>query len=290
MKKLNQRTAEISLFMTTAIWGSTFLIIKLMVASDVSIKPFTLLFYRFLIATIATLIILRPQKKTSLQELKGGLIIGLAAFIGYAFQTLGLQHTSPARSGFITSTFVIFVPFVSYFWEKQALNRKILFSLLPATLGLYLISGIGSGNSKWNIGDQLTVISAIAYAFQVVGIQVFTKKFNFRILILVQFAFITFASLPFMLFEKPDIVFSSALWIGLIYLGLIASVVALGVQMYAQRYTTSNRASMVYISEPIFAASFAWFVGGQSMSSIEIVGAFLIIFAIIFTLEKKGKY
>jgi drug/metabolite transporter (DMT)-like permease len=66
-----------------------------------------------------------------------------------------------------------------------------------------------------------------------------------------------------------------------IYLAVIASVGALGVQMFAQRFTTSAKASLIYIAEPLFAAGFAWILAGQGMSNWELIGAGAILVSMI---------
>ncbi len=283
-----KKMAESSLFISTAIWGSTFLIINLLVGANYTIKPYNLLFLRFGIATVAAIAILRPTRWPQRRELIGGLIIGFAAWAGYTFQTLGLVHTTPARSGFITSLFVVFVPFVSLIWEKQPLTRNIMIALPPAIIGLWAISGASFDPSAINYGDRLTLLSATSYAFQVVGIQVFTQKGDWKILTIMQFAFIFIASFPFAVNEGLSFTYSFNTWGALFYLGLVASVGALGVQMYAQRFTTSSRASMIYISEPIFAALFAWIVGGHTMARIEIFGALLILIAMLLSRDKPS--
>ena len=50
---------------------------------------------------------LRNLKK---DELFAGAALGLFMFGGYAFQTAGLQYTTPAKSGFVTGSSVVLVP------------------------------------------------------------------------------------------------------------------------------------------------------------------------------------
>jgi drug/metabolite transporter (DMT)-like permease len=282
MKKVSQPLAESLLVLTTAVWGSTFLIIKLMVSGGAANSPFALLTSRFVLATALSLIILYPKRLPSREEIIGGLIIGLAAFAGFAFQTIGLVHTTPAKSGFITSLFVLLVPFLSRFWEKAKIPFQVYLALIPAVIGLWTISGAGWSISEINPGDKITFLSACAYAFQIVGIQIYTSRGDWRWLSIFQFAIIALGSFIGMLFEHNSVfLFNQNNVIGIVYLSAIATVGALGMQLFAQKHTSSARASLIYIAEPIFAAVIAWGFAGHKMTSHEIIGAAFIMLSML---------
>ncbi len=284
---LKEKKAEGLLFITTAIWGSTFLIIKLLVSGEGTFTPFALLSERFLIASVFTLILFKPKFPPGKTEIKGGIIIGIAAFCGYMFQTMGLVHTTPSKSGFITSLFVILIPFVSLVWEKVRIPKAVFFSLPLAALGLWAISGSGTSISEINQGDKITLLSAVSYAFQVVGIQVYTQKGDWKWLTFFQFFFIFLGSSIGLFFEEANFPKTILPHLGIFYLGIVASVGALGVQMFAQRFTTSARASLIYISEPIFATLFAWLIMGQGLSLLEMSGGVLILASMIIGRSKN---
>jgi len=278
MKKPSQITAEGLLVFTTAVWGSTFLIIKLLVSGSIHNAPFALLTARFVLATLLAVLVFRPSRLPNKIEIIGGIVIGIAAFCGYAFQTIGLVYTTPAKSGFITSLFVLIIPFLSRAWERVKIPFPVYIALVPAAIGLWAISGVGKSIANINPGDSITLLSAFSYAFQIVGIQIYTQRGDWKWLTIFQFAFIAvFSGICLALSGDRHIELGFYSLSGIVYLAAFASVLALGVQMFAQRFTTSARASLIYIAEPIFAALFAWIAGGQGMKTHELVGAGLII-------------
>ncbi len=290
MRNITQLTAESLLILTTAIWGSTFLIIKLMVTGGTPNSPFALLTSRFIVATIFALIVFNPHRMPARHELLGGLIIGLAAFAGFAFQTIGLVHTTPAKSGFITSLFVLLVPFLSRFWEKAKVPIQVYLALIPAAIGLWAISGAGWSIAEINPGDKITFLSACAYAFQIVGIQIYTRRGDWRWLSIFQFAIIAIGGAIGLLFESNSVLYLDIMNIaGIAYLAIFATVGALGLQLFAQKYTTSSRASLIYIAEPIFAVLIAWFFAGHSMSPVEIIGAGFILLSMFVGRLRMGR-
>src|SRR5690606_12899701 len=90
--------AEGLLVFCCVLWALAFLWTKdALSAAD----PMTFLALRFatgavILAAIARRSLLEPT------ALRGGLLLGSVLFVGYALQTAGLVHTTPARSGFIT--------------------------------------------------------------------------------------------------------------------------------------------------------------------------------------------
>ncbi len=283
MKLSKQAQAELMLVGTTLIWGSTFLITKLLLTAEhVHNSPFALLALRFAVATIIAALFLAPRRMPSANEILGGCVIGFFSFGGFVFQTIGLQSTTPAKSGFITSLFVLFIPFISIFWERKRIPKSIFWALIPAFLGLWAISNVGFSIAQLNPGDKITLLSAVCYAFQIVAIQVFTQKDGWMWQTVLHFATIFVASLIGMSFEETaSLSFTLPSLAGIFYLAIFASVGALGLQMYAQRFTTSARASLIYIFEPICAALFAFLFAGHGMSGMEILGASLIFLSML---------
>jgi drug/metabolite transporter (DMT)-like permease len=91
---------ELAMVAVTAVWGSTFVLVRDAVAQ---IPPFTFIAYRFLAAAVL-LAALRPRLAAGGQPglVAAGVAAGLALFAGYGFQTVGLQYTTASNAGFIT--------------------------------------------------------------------------------------------------------------------------------------------------------------------------------------------
>ena len=255
-----------------------------MVSAGAAFSPLALVAARFLIASVVSLIAFGIPK-ISPGIVKGGAFVGAANFLGFFLQTVGLVYTTPAKSGFITSLFILFVPFVSKIWERAKIPKNIYIALVPAVLGLWILSGVGKSILSVNPGDAITLLSALVFAFQIVGVQVFTSKFRWQDVMTT--SFITTAALGILagIFsgEFAANLTPSAI-AGIIYLGVVATVGALGLQMYAQRFTTSARASVIYILEPIFAALFAWMVLGETLTIPLLIGAALILTGMVIAL------
>jgi drug/metabolite transporter (DMT)-like permease len=70
---------------------------------------------------------------------------------------------------------------------------------------------------------------------------------------------------------------SPALWVGTVFMGVVVTGAAIGVQVSVQNYTTVAHASLIYTLEPVFAAIFAFWLQGDRLGPIALSGAALII-------------
>ncbi|NIA23317.1 MAG: EamA family transporter, partial [Proteobacteria bacterium] len=104
------------IILTVAIWGSSFAFVKVGINYC---SEYLFVSLRFLIAIIAALFIFGIKKKNLTKgSILSGTFIGIFLFLGFILQTVSLKYTKVANTAFITGLFVIFIPFLSYFWEK----------------------------------------------------------------------------------------------------------------------------------------------------------------------------
>lgn len=268
------RKAELSLLLLTFIWGTTFPLVK--TALNFS-SAFVFLTFRFGLATLAFWLIF--SQKISFKDkgvLKAGAVIGVFLFLGFAFQTLGLKYTSASKSAFITGLFVVMIPPLSYLILKEKIRIFSLIGVILAVSGLYLLTC--PKGSEFNLGDLFTFFCAISFSFQVIFVQIYTKKFDFLTLTFIQIAFTACLSLPFMLvFEKIKLVYHPHLVLAILVCAILATALALFIQNRMQKDTTTVKAALIYAMEPVFAAIFSFILLGEVLGWFGILGGGLIL-------------
>src|SRR5215204_129696 len=104
------RWAFVALLTMTAIWGSTFFLIKDIVTR---IPVPDLLALRFAIATIALTTMAAGRLKLSYPIVARGLALGLLYGTAQLLQTVGLAHTTASVSGFLTGLYVVATPMLA---------------------------------------------------------------------------------------------------------------------------------------------------------------------------------
>jgi drug/metabolite transporter (DMT)-like permease len=262
----------------TAIWGSTFVVVK----DAVEVMPVTdFLTWRFGLAALVMLV-LRPRSVAALgpSGRRAGAVVGVALGVGYLLQTLGLQHTSAAVSGFITGMFVVLTPLGAALLLRSRVPGSAWAAVLLATIGLALLSlhGLSVG-----YGELLTLGCAAAFALHIVGLGRWASSYDPFGLAVVQLA--TTAVLCALVAVPGGLVVPSraSVWIALAITSLGATALAFVVQTWAQAHLAPTRAAVIMTMEPVFSGVFAVLVAGEVLGLRTLLGAALVLGAMLLT-------
>ncbi len=271
---------HISLLLVSIIWGATFPLVKV---SLYYISPMGFLTLRFLLASLIILAVYFRKIFKNLNALKASLILGVFLFLGYAFQTVGLKFTTSSNAGFITGLYVVFTPLFSHFIVREKLTGRIITALFLAVMGLYLLSGIHG----LNFGDFLELLCAIAYGVHVSLIGKFSKEYDASSLTMLQLFFVFLFSSFLWTYEGFSFNPAPILIFGIIFTGIFASALGIFVQVKAQRKIPPARAAIIFTTEPVFAGIFSWIFLGEIFDYLRIMGASLIILAMLLSVSEK---
>ena len=234
--------ADGALVLVAMSWGLNFVITK-NALSDIS--PYMYLGIRFFVSTLLMAIIFHKQiKKITKEDIKGGLVIGLFLFLGFITQTVGLVYTTPSKSGFITGSNVVMVPFLAYGLTKEFPGTDKILGAVVTFAGLGLISL--SENLTINLGDSLTLVCAVCFALQIIFTEYYVKKGNPINIAFVQIGFTgVFTTLMALIFEPMPVGFEMKTWGAILFGALFCTVGAYAIQNTAQKYTSSSHAAVI---------------------------------------------
>jgi len=269
----------LALVAVTAIWGWSFLLVK----ESVAVYPvFPFLAIRFtLAAAILSPFLLRRLRALTPEAVRGGALMGVALFSGYAFQTLGLLYTSAAHSGFITGLFVVLTPVFQVVLTRKSPPAGAWAAVALATAGLGLLSW-PKGGEPFNFGDLLSVCCAAVYAVHLLITSHMARRHDTGVLTLVQVA--TVAVLGWALSALG----SGPLWPipspalrGILLTALLATALAYTVQTTFQRHTSAIQTAVIFTMEPVFAGLFAVLLGGEHLGARGLAGGALIVAAML---------
>ncbi len=224
-------------------------------------------------------------------------LLGLLLFASYAFQTSGLQYTTPTKTAFITGLSVVLVPLLAaLFWRKMVQPAAIVGVLLAtAGLALWNIAGVRSGtrfgaystglallslNASLSVsrGDLLVLGCAVCVALHILTTGVFAPRADPIRLTAVQLLTVAVLSGLFaLLWERPLALPSSSVWFAAAFTGLLASSFAFGAQTVAQRFTSATHTALIFVTEPVFAALFSYVMGREALTTRAWLGCGLIL-------------
>ncbi len=278
MKQYKEFLSGAGLLYSAAIWGSTFFLVKNALNS---ISPLTLLSYRFIIAASLMFIFLKITKKRVFRDIKKGFALGVILFVVYLPQTIGLKFTTASNSGFITGLFILFVPLMGWIIFRRVPGKKKIFSVLLALTGLWVLTG---GPGRINYGDALTLITAFAYGLHILFAGKFMEEGTDPYIITFhQFLFVGIFSLIGSLLTGGGFQVSSSVWGVIVFLAIFPTLLAFLVQMISQKYTSPLRVAIIFSMEPVFAAVFAWTLGGEKFAIHRGLGGLIIVSAIVIS-------
>ena len=275
---------ELGLLSVAIIWGMGFVASR--VSLDSNLTPFQIMTLRFFISTVIMAAIYRKKlKKINSASLKAGIILGFFLFLAFAFQTEGLQYTTPSKNAFLTSINVVMVPFIGTMLFKKPVDKFGIIGALLACTGAGILTL--NGSYKINIGDMLTIICALAFAFHIFFVGEYVKKYDPITITILQLAVAFILSLiSIIVMGQTDIHLNSKGILAVSYLGIFSTALAFLLQNVSQKFTTGTRAAIILSMESVFGALASVMFLGEQMTLKILIGC-LLIFAAIITSETK---
>ena len=209
------------------------------------------------------------------------MICGALLCTASIIQQYGIIHTTVGKSGFITTMYIILVPFLGLFVKLRVKLMNWVCAVLALT-GLYLLCAGGEGLSAVNTGDWLTLLCAVFFACHILFIDRTCHNLDGVRLSCVQFFTASALSiLPMLLLEKPSLAAVTSAWLPIVYAGVFSGGVGYTLQILGQQLVPPTLASMILSLESVFAVLFGWLILHQALSARELLGCLVIFIAIV---------
>jgi drug/metabolite transporter (DMT)-like permease len=270
------------LLLVTFFWGVTFPIIKTAL-QYVSADAF--LAFRFLIATALMGILVRKggdfRKRRNILT---GFTAGFLLFLGYYFQTVGLDYTSAAASGIITGIYVVILPLISFLFLHNKVSRMDVYASVIAFTGLIIMSAGSSAGFGSRLGDLLTLICGVAYAVQIAYVSRYSGSLNsytFTFYQLLAVTVFSFAAIPI----SPGGIgtFNGYVIFALVFTAIFGSIFGYYVSTIALIYVDPAAAGVIYVGEPVFAALASVIIAHEALGISVIIGGTVMVAAMLMT-------
>lgn len=277
------RLATLLLIAVTAVWGSTFFLIRDLVEH---VPSADFLAVRFAIAAVVMAVVFRRQTLAlTRREVLIGVGLGVLYGLAQLLQTVGLEHTDASVSGFVTGTYVVLTPVLGAVLLRDRIPGSTWLAVGLATVGLGVLSlrGMSVG-----FGEAVTLAAAVLYALHIIGLGRYSTAASATGLATVQAFVITAVTFVGAVPDGITLPQDGGKWASLLYMALIAGAVALWAQTWAQSHMPATRAAIVMTMEPVFAAFFAVLLGGESLTARMLLGGGLVLTA-MYVVEILGR-
>lgn len=279
--------AVAELILAGALWGFGF---TAAVWALESMTPLWATVFRFLIAfgVVSPYVFWLFYKDFQNQKriLKAAWVPGFLICAVLILQTWGLKYTTPTKSGFITTLYIMMVPILERLFLHRKLSRLHWIFVVLGLYGTALICDFHGGG--WNAGDVMTLACAFIATLHILWIDKLSK-FNFDAFMLNNFqslwAGLLALALVLMAGDSLPTEVSQKSIFGLLSLSIFSTLIGFMIQVRTQKVLPASLASMLFLLESPFAAFFSFLLIGERFSFTQMMGAVIILIAAIGAIQ-----
>ena len=288
IKMGDQRKYIAMIVLQSVLYGAMDVISKLVYQT---MPVYSFLFLRYVLASVIMLLI---WHRTILSELKTArvrsyILPSLCMSCAFIFSNLALQHTTATNVSFIRSLSAILVPLLLLLLFRQKYRRKDIMIQVLMVLGLYLLC-IKGGFHGVGLGEALAFLAALLVA----GSLVFGKQ-SLQSISAVSLSFaqtilsVLVCGMMCVLTNALPYIKQAFDWkiiLALTYAAIACTIGGYMLQNIALKHISSKIAGMVQCLYPVATAGIAYFVLDERLSLLGMIGAAIIIIAVL--LESAG--
>jgi drug/metabolite transporter (DMT)-like permease len=265
-----------ALISVAVIWGAAFVLMKPAIEKQ---PIFDFLATRFTIAVVI-MILIRPSVLKLIRGdiIKFGFPLGAILGAGYITQTIALQETTAAITGFLTGLYVVLTPIFAWLAFRQKVARKVWLAVALATAGLALMSITGVAIE---VGQIWGILCAILFAVHIVGLGAWSPGRDAYALTVVQLAAAGVVCWIGALADGYQAPPSDDVWFAVLFTAVLATALAFFVQTWAQSIMDASRVAIILTSEVVFAAAISVAVGQEVLTLKTLLGGALMVAAML---------
>lgn len=208
--------------------------------------------------------------------------MGVALFAAFSLQIIGLQYTTPSKNAFLTALNVVIVPFIAFLVLKKKIGAKGILGAVMSVLGVALLSL--NGDLSLGLGDGLTLLCAVGFAFQIFFTSEFVKRYRATVLNFVQMATAFLLSAVSLLISgQTEFQVTAQGWLSVLYLGAVSTTVCYLLQTASQKYVDETKAAIILSMESVFGTLFSIIILHEIITPRMVAGCVVILTAVIIS-------
>lgn len=270
------------------VYGGGFATMQISLRAGLSVGA--VLSLRFLLGALGLGVVLLVRREPlTRRAVLDGIFLGVLLIAIFWLQTDGLRFTTTSKSGFITSLYVPITPLLALaLGDRVRLGHAV--AAVLATFGLFMLVHVPGGLlSGWNRGDFETLLCALLCAGHLIATAHFSRRSSGWVLAWTQItvtgtvsAVITaFLPAPHGFQGVATALHNPVVLGALAYLVTFNTIYAFWGQSTMQAFLSSTEAAVVFSLEPVTAGAIGVYLIGEKLSSMQLMGAVLIMVAMI---------
>jgi drug/metabolite transporter (DMT)-like permease len=287
MQKHGQGVAIGCLVVAMALWGSSFIALKLAFAE---LPPLWVIFARMALGSLVFLLAWRWRGQMEYRAGDWKYLVGLAACepcLYFIFEALALQNTSAVQAGMVMALLPLLVAVGAFIFLRERITRSTWLGFTLAVIGAVWLSLSGSADEHarnpllGNFYEFLAILCAVGYTLLLKHLS--TRYSTFLLTAMVAFVGSGFF-LPLALISAPLPTEISAMGLGAVaYLGVVVTVGAYGLYNYGVARLPASQASGFTNLIPVFTLIFAMVLLGESLNGMQVLAATLVFAGVLLS-------
>lgn len=255
--------------------------------------PMIIAFYRMFFSTLilTPIFLAKYRKKAKLFLDYRPVIVGLFLAIHFILWITAFEYTNVANAVIFVAMQPLFTLLLEFLFAKEDLRQGVVLGVILALVGSLIIS-IGDINMLFSKiwGDLLALAASLfAASYLFIG-RSLRKKVDYFSYIYVVYTyaalflglFVLIRGLPFRGYGQINYLY---------FLGLALGPTLIGhsVLNYSVRFVPTTIVSLSILGEPIFTTILAWWILGEGITMVTVIGGSFILGGIYLSVTRKGK-
>jgi drug/metabolite transporter (DMT)-like permease len=283
---------SIYLALASSIWGGMYVVVKIVVSV---IPPLELVWMRYLVAIVALLFIgLITRQKWRIDK-RHFLIIIVIGIIGNAIsivtQETGTMLSSAQMGAIITSSTPAFMVIFARLLLKERLTLKKGLSVCLATIGVFLIVGVGHVNLSSKLGGISLLIAALTWALMSVLVKRVPSNYSQIVVTTYSILVALIVLTPFVLPQLHTFNISQlthpTIWGGVLYLGIISTACGFLLWNRGLQMLNASSGGLFFFVQPVVGTLLGWLILGENIGVTFWIGSILILTGVLFVIIEK---
>jgi len=270
----------------SSIWGGMYVVSKVVLEV---IPPFSLLAIRLLLGifTLGVMLLFqynykREKKLPTRCEIRDFFLVGVVGYgISLGFQFVGTKLSTASNGALVTSATPAFVLLFAPFLLHEANTPRRIFALIISTLGVVAV--IDPRNAELSPalfrGNLSLLAAALSWALYSVMVRKVSQNSNLLLSSAVMLAGGLPSSLLFGVWENFTLGigdFTPGVIVGILYLGIISTAIAMFLWNYAFAVLPAAVASLTFFAQPLVGAFLGWLFLKEQITPLFLIGGVLI--------------
>jgi len=289
------RLAYICVVLSMICWSMSFVWIKIVFQSY---TPITATLIRLILSSIMIIsfsAIAKKLQKIRKEDYKWLFLLAFfEPFLYFLGETGGMFYVSPTLGSVIIATIPLFCPMAELFFYKEKVSPSLYIGIIMSVIGVSVIAlnnNIMEGNSMKGI--YLLCLAIFAGIGHSVLIRKIARKYNALTIVATQNTIGALLFLPiFFIFDYSTFITitpSREVIEAIIYLSIFASSLAFILYTFSINHLGISKAVVFCNIIPVFTAIFAYFIVGEEITTVKVIGIAIVVSGLFLSQVKPSK-